>query len=149
MLARFAKVCTGLKSPRSVAWESQVRGLGVPGPWLGSPSCCPCRRWKRHLKPPSPDQSSLCRKTVATRDSVILAEPFVMQWYSRQVANHPSLVIFVVFSLATTAIVASLTLWELPSFTDPPQGECTLLKDFDQWPLLANFRSRDLAARTV
>ncbi|KAH7939612.1 hypothetical protein HPB52_014973 [Rhipicephalus sanguineus] len=42
-----------------------------------------------------------------------------MQWYSRQVANHPSLVIFVVFSLATTAIVASLTLWELPSFTDP------------------------------
>ncbi|XP_075530029.1 protein dispatched-like [Dermacentor variabilis] len=45
-----------------------------------------------------------------------------MQWYSRQVANHPSLVIFVVFSLATTAIVASLTLWELPSFTDPLRG---------------------------
>ncbi|KAL1477621.1 hypothetical protein MTO96_035590, partial [Rhipicephalus appendiculatus] len=48
--------------------------------------------------------------------------------YSRQVANHPSLVIFVVFSLATTAIVASLTLWELPSFTDPPQGEVTRRK---------------------
>lgn len=45
-----------------------------------------------------------------------------MQWYSRQVANHPSLVIFVVFSLATTAIVASLTLWELPSFKDPLVG---------------------------
>ncbi|XP_042149657.1 protein dispatched homolog 1-like [Ixodes scapularis] len=42
--------------------------------------------------------------------------------YSQQVANHPSVVILVVFSLATTAIVVSFTTRELPSFKDPLLG---------------------------
>lgn len=50
------------------------------------------------------------------------ADARIMQWYSQQVANHPSVVILVVFSLATTAIVVSFTTRELPSFKDPLLG---------------------------
>lgn len=45
-----------------------------------------------------------------------------MQWYSQQVANHPSAVILVVFSLASAAIIVSFTTRELPNFKDPLLG---------------------------
>ncbi|XP_064490316.1 protein dispatched homolog 1-like isoform X2 [Ornithodoros turicata] len=45
-----------------------------------------------------------------------------MQWYSQQVANHPSVVILVVFSLAGTAIIVSFTTRGLPNFRDPLLG---------------------------
>lgn len=45
-----------------------------------------------------------------------------MQWYARQVANNPSLVILFVLVMTTTCIIIALTLNDLPTFKDPLLG---------------------------
>ncbi|XP_076320735.1 RND transporter family member dispatched [Tachypleus tridentatus] len=45
-----------------------------------------------------------------------------MQWYARQVANHPSLVILFIFALAGTCVIIALTTNKLPNFENPLLG---------------------------
>lgn len=45
-----------------------------------------------------------------------------MQWYARQVANYPSLIILFVLAIALTCVIISLKVNDLPTFEEPIQG---------------------------